>query len=403
MDEVAFIGPLGELVRAIEPHSEADPVALLANALGAFGSVVGPLPHLPVEADKHRVALFEVLVGQSSKARKGTSWGHIREVFCAVDVAWRGRIMDGLSSGEGLIYQVRDETFKKEKNKSTGEYEEVIDDQGVEDKRLLIMEGEFANVLKVMKREANTLSAILRNAWDTGDLRVLTRNCPLKATGAHISVISHITKDELLRNLTATEMANGFANRFLWFCVRRSKKLPFGGSPDPVRLAAITGRIAEAVAFATQAGSIGWTSEARDDWVALYDDLSEGRPGMVGALTARGEAQVVRLAALYALSECGGEITPRHLSAAVAVWRYSEASVRFLYGDATGNDVADTLIEKLREAPDGLSRTQIRDLLSRHGKKAAVEPALRQLEGLGLARFEKHETGGKPAEVWFAT
>lgn len=402
MDDAAFIGPIGELVRTIEPHSEADPVALLANALGAFGSIVGPLPHLPVEADKHRMALFEVLVGESSKARKGTSWGHVREAFCAIDPQWRDRIMDGLSSGEGLIFQVRDETYKKEKNKLTGEYEEVIDDPGVDDKRLLAMEGEFASVLKVMRRDSNTLSAILRNAWDTGDLRVLTRNSPLKASGAHISIISHITKDELLRNLTATEMANGFANRFLWFCVRRSKKLPFGGSPDPMKLAAITGRIAKAVEFATHTDSIGWACQARDDWVALYDELSEGRPGMVGALTARGEAQVVRLAALYALSECCSEITSRHLSAAVAVWRYSEASVQFLYGDATGNDIADTLIEKLRENPGGLSRTQIRDLFSRHGKKGAVEPALRQLEGLGLARFEKRETGGKPAEVWFA-
>jgi hypothetical protein len=402
IDEAALIGPIGDLVRALEPHSEADPVALLVNALVAFGSIVGSSPHFLVEADRHRMRLFSVLVGQRSKARKGTSWGHVRDVFCAIDPEWKNRIMDGLSTGEGLIYQVRDETYKKEKDRNTGTYEEVLDDPGVDDKRLLIMEGEFASVLKVARRDTNTLSAIVRNAWDTGDLRVLTRNSPLKATGAHVSILSHITKDELLRNLTATEMANGFANRFMWFCVRRSKKLPFGGSPDKDALATIAHRLADAVRFASRAGKVTWTDEASDEWVRLYDDLSEGRLGMVGAMTARGEAQVVRLAALYALTECSTQIGLHHLEAAVAVWRYSEASVRHLFGAATGNDIADTVLARLRENPGGLSRTQIRDLFSRHAGKSAIDPALCQLEGLGLARIEIRETGGRPAEVWTA-
>src|SRR5262249_4622879 len=124
----------------------------------------------------------------------------------------------GLSSGEGLIWQVRDPIEKHEPIKQKGrviDYQDVITDKGVDDKRLLIVEPEFALVLKTASCDGNTLSAIIRQAWDDGNLRSLTKSSPARATDAHISIIGHITKDELRRYLEDTETANGFANRFL--------------------------------------------------------------------------------------------------------------------------------------------------------------------------------------------
>src|SRR5439155_10422917 len=102
-------------------------------------------------------------------------------------------------------------------------YEDVVIDVGEQDKRLLILEPELASVLKRMNGEGNSLSAVLREAWDNGNLSTLTKNSPLRATGAHVSVIAHVTQPELLANLTEVERANGFANRFLFMLVRRSK------------------------------------------------------------------------------------------------------------------------------------------------------------------------------------
>jgi hypothetical protein len=104
-------------------------------------------------------------------------------------------------------------------------YQEVLADEGVHDKRLMVYAPEFAAVLKVAGRDGNTLSATIRQAWDTGILRIMTKNNPAVATEAHISIVGHITKAELLRHLDATEKANGLANRFLWVCVKRSKLL----------------------------------------------------------------------------------------------------------------------------------------------------------------------------------
>ena len=147
----------------------------------------------------------------------------------AQDETWRHScIQSGLSSGEGLIWAVRDAIFKTERVKEKGvvcDYQEVKVDAGVTDKRLLVIESEFASTLKVMAREGNTLSATIRQAWDSGDLRILNKNSPARSTGAHISIVGHITADELKRCLDSTEAANGFANRFLWCCVQHSFKV----------------------------------------------------------------------------------------------------------------------------------------------------------------------------------
>lgn len=107
-------------------------------------------------------------------------------------------------------------------------YQDVIIDPGVKDKRLLVVEEEFASILKVIGRKENILSPVMRQAWDDGKLQVITKNSPACATDAHVSFVGHITKQELNRYLGTTECGNGFANRFLWVCVRRSKYLPEG-------------------------------------------------------------------------------------------------------------------------------------------------------------------------------
>ncbi len=105
----ALHGLPGEIVRAIEPHTEADPVALLANLLVAFGNAIGRGSYVSVGADRHHLNLNVALIGETAKGRKGMSWGPVRNLLHAVDPEWLDeRVQNGLSSGEGLIYAVRD-------------------------------------------------------------------------------------------------------------------------------------------------------------------------------------------------------------------------------------------------------------------------------------------------------
>lgn len=227
MAEAAFYGLAGKVVRTIEPHSEADRVALLLQFLVLAGNAIGSTPYWQVESDWHHANLYAVLVGTSSKGRKGTSLGRVRAVVKVADETWeRDRIKGGLSSGEGLINEVRDE--RKEWDKKEQRF--AIVDPGVADKRLMAVEPEFAGLLSVAERHGNTISPLIRRAWDGDKLETITKSSPLCATGAHISIIGHITEDELRARITRTDIANGFANRFLFALVKRSKELPFGGA-----------------------------------------------------------------------------------------------------------------------------------------------------------------------------
>src|SRR5262249_32488465 len=273
--EEAYHGLAGEYVRALEPHTEADPAALLLQFLVGFGNAVGPSPHFVAEEDTHRLNEFVVLVGKTAKGRKGSSWGRARRILAALDQTWADtRILGGLSSGEGLIFAVRDKLTKKGK----GGTETV--DEGVADKRLLVYEAEFSGVLKQVERQGNTLSATLRQAWETGNLRTLTKQSPTVATGAHISTIGHCTAEELRRYLSETEAANGLGNRHLWVCVKRSKVLPEGGRPDEKMLADLQRRLCEAYQEARYVGELRRDAESRAVWHEVYEQLSEGRPGL---------------------------------------------------------------------------------------------------------------------------
>jgi hypothetical protein len=401
IDEAAYQGLAGEVVEAIEPHSESDPIAVLTQFLALAGNAMGRTAYYRVEDNWHHTNLFAVLVGESSKSRKGTSLARARAIMKVADQAWSdNRLKGGLSSGEGLINEVRDE--RREWNKKEGR-EEIVD-PGVADKRLMVVEAEFASALAVMERAGNTVSEHMRRAWDGDKLSTMTKHSPLCATGAHISIIGHITIDELRARLTRTDAANGFANRFLYPLVRRSKELPFGGSLEDSVTLKLGERLHEKIVSAQAVGRVEMTSAARGQWETVYSDLSAAQPGLLGAVVARGEAQVVRLGLIYALLDGSGQIDVQHLKAALALWEYCESSAAFIFGDLLGDPVADEIARALQHAgSDGMTRTAIRDLFGRHRSADRIGAALALLTTQGRARSESRDTGGRPVELWFAT
>jgi hypothetical protein len=346
------------------------------------------------------------LVGRTAKGRKGTAWSTPRHLLAQVDPAWaRRRISTGLSTGEGLVYHVRDARSEPQPVRDRGRvvgHEEVQVDAGEADKRLLIVEPELAVVLKVIGREANTLSGLIRQAWDCGDLGTLTKHSPVRATGAHVSLIGHITEEEVRRYLTETERANGFANRFLWLLVRRSKALPDGAPVPEAVLAPLREELRRVTAFAETAGELCRDAEANALWADVYPALSEGKPGMVGAILNRAEAQVLRLSTLYAVLDCAPAIRPPHLRAALSLWAYAERSARHIFGRRLGVPLADIILEALR-ARGPLTATAISALFARHRAAEEIHQALELLHELELIAPRRVPTGGRAATVWQAT
>ena len=399
LDEAAYYGLAGTIVRTIAPNTEGDPVAVLVQFLVMFGNAIGRYPYYVVEADRHYPNLFACLVGKSSRGRKGTSAGYPQRLLREADTAWGPRVLGGLSSGEGVIWQVRDPIITLNKDG-----EEVTKDKGSDDKRLLILETEFARGLAKMTQEGNVLSAILRQAYDHGSLRTLVSgrtHSPVTATDAHVSVVTHITLDELQRLLSETEAGNGFANRFLWVCTQRAQLLPDGGGYPEQTMAPYAQQVDTALHAARSMGRMTRSEAARAWWRQIYPTLTEERAGLFGAITARAEAHVLRLSLVYALLDQTATIPPDHLDAAYAVWRYCDASARYIFGELLGDPLADELLRMLRVAGrQGMTRTDLSNALGRNVPAARIGQALARLQRDHLVGCQSTSTAGRPVEHW---
>lgn len=386
LDERAYHGLAGNIVRAIEPHTEADPVGMLVQLVSGFGNIVGADPYLLIGARRHPARLNIVLVGRSSVARKGEGWAQVYALLRRVDDLWA--VKSGLSSGEGLIYNVRD---------SLGE------DPGVLDKRLFVIEEEMSQALRMKSREGNTLSTVVRQAWDSGDLRFMVKNNPNTATGAHISIVGHITREELddvFSRDGGVELCNGFANRFLWIAVRRCREIP---SPKPLVAATVTDlvkRLRAAYDHARTIEEVQLDAEAEAAWEHVYSDLTAPQPGSIGKALDRGAPQVKRLALGYTLLDTSPVITRDHLNAALAVWQYATESAVWVFRDQLPPKCHRILNELKKKGV--MDESAIYGLFNNH-QPAEVREALQLLLYYRLAAPTRVPTGGRPRTVWALT
>ncbi len=387
LDRAARHGLAGEFLDAVELTTEADPAGVLVQFLGAVGAVIGSRPDMHAANSEHPARIDAVLVGQTAKARKTSGWALVTRVVMRAVPSFQRRVMAGFNSAESLIDAVADP--------------DDDGDGGVElrDRRLLVVEPEFARLLVVCQREGSTLSAVLRNAYDGNRLEVRSRKSgTTTATGAHVVLLGHITAEELTRTLTTTEAANGFANRLLYILVRRQRRLPTGSNVPEALVASFAAQLVQVFDGAERIREMTWRPDALPLWERLYDEMADDEPpGLLGAIVARPEAHVMRLAVTYALLDNESLIAPEHLRAAWAVWSYSRASAEVIFADLSGDPDVDRLLAAVRAAgPDGLDGDALNHFFAGHGKGAKVRA---RAQSRGLVRTEERSSGGRPRKV----
>jgi hypothetical protein len=389
LPDAAYHGLVGDILHTLDPYTEASPAAVLAHLLVGVGIIAGSAPHFLVQHDRHCPRVNALLVGKTSKGRKGTSWGSIKHLFKLAVPDWLdSQVVSGLSSGEGLINRVRDRDIDDE---------DEDDDKPAVDKRLMVIEPEFANVLIQANRDRNTLSCVIRQAFDDGELSVLTRNDPLTASNAHIGIIGHITQEELHRQLNQTQMANGFANRFLYFLVERSKTLPDGATPPDAEMVRLATALKKMLTYSFPR-QFKRDEDATRLWHNVYEALSEGKPGLTGAVLSRAEVLVLRLSLIYALVDRSKTIGKQHLEAALGIWGYCDQSATAIFGESTGDDLADRIYRLLEEGPK--TQTDLHHQLGNHESSESIKSALKLLEGMNRITATKKKTKGRSAFLW---
>ena len=382
----AWHGPMGEYARIVDPYTEADPVAILTQGLVLFGSMIGRTAHFEINATRHHTNEFMILIGPTSTGRKGTVLAIVKHLFDGLDTLFDRRITSGLVSGEGLIWAIRD---PDEENAG-----------GTTDKRLLNTETEFASILKVAKRGESTVTEMIRRCWDGETLETKSKTAPAIATEPHVSIIGHITPDELLRNVETTEIANGFLNRLMHVGSHSDKVLPFPPSMRELEpeIGEIRNHVTAAVQHARARGPMTLSGDARPVYEAFYRAVrTNDTAGSLGQVTARSAPHVLRLALLYALLDRGDEVDVVHVEAALALWRYCWSTARWVYGFSLGDPVADELWKAMSVRPEGMTRTEIRDWFSRNKRRSEIDRALQLVQDAGLLRrLKETPTGGGP-------
>ena len=127
----------------------------------------------------------------SARARKGSSWDHVRRLIIDADPSLEPRILTGLSSGEGVIWAVRDPTAQ-----DPGTHRSAT----ARDRARIRLRPEGLKPRDLDPVTDTTLRLGRPAAGDPDPHR------PARASTAHIALIGHITQHELRRHTTSLEL-----------------------------------------------------------------------------------------------------------------------------------------------------------------------------------------------------
>lgn len=387
-DPACLYGLVGDVAQAGSNNTEANPFAIAAAMLAYLGTAVGRGPFMPIGDDWNHARLFMVHVGRSSRGRKGTAKKLIYRINNAVKTLDEYLVPQvhrgGLSTREGLALMIHD-GYKDGKNEVPA----------IEDKRLLVVESEFANILHQSKRDGNTLSAALRDAWDGTSIRPAVKTCRVWASDPHIGIIGDVTPSELRELMHARELTNGFANRFIFFWAEGDKVLPFPQYTPKHVVEALGDRVAHILRFAGADRHVDkdvmrmeFSHEAASLYARLYrGELRDRSAGehITGLLDRRAPV-LLRLAMLFALTDQTNVIAVNHINAAMAWVRYWVDSVKFIFqsavdeaGAAATTDIAQRIVTYLATQGQATRTELTKGCFCGHVSKAALDKALDEL------------------------
>lgn len=364
----ALYGVLGDIVRSVEPHTEADPAAILLSLLCMAGIAIGSGPRCVAGMTLMPARLQVWICGPTGDGRKGASLGVARRIMAIADAEFAAsRIMSGFGSGEAIVDEVADGS----------------------DHRLLCLAPEGASLLAVMSRRGDTTSTILRDSYDSDVLSARARQKNSVAVDSHVGLLVHITPSDLAGGLSDTSIRNGFANRglFVW-SHRGTKRIPRGSGATPKAAEEYARVLGDRIQWARSRSLVTFTDEAAPTWDQYYCDFGSDAPtDLLRDLEVRGEVHVQRICMILALLDGESHMHSRHLAAAMSIWDYCRTSSRMLFGDEGSVESARLLtpqqqdnrkmesdLAKLHDAiSDGpLSRTAQFALFGRHRTKVEL-------------------------------
>ncbi len=412
--ESMLYGLAGDVGKTATATTEANPYAVCMGFMSFLSGMAGRDIYLPVGNTRHHPRLFTLHVGRSSRGRKGDALSLVHRIRHAIDKreltsgttggSLLGQVhTGGLSSREGLVMFIHN-GFKQGKDEVPA----------IEDKRLWVVESEFANILQQSKRDGNTLSPALRDAWDGVSIKPATKSLPLWTTDPHIAIAAAITPTELVELMKARELSNGFANRFVIFWAERERLIPFPSATSAADLLGLVERTEKVLRFmkgdypaSKDNRAMTLSHEARTVYERLYRGLNAtiGSPRLDGILERRAP-MLLRMAMLFAMTDLTLAIEVRHIEAAQAWVTYWVDSVRYIFGEAADEasiaerqESADKLLAFLTQKGEA-TRTEITvECFNKHAPPGGLNAVIAELLNATppkIMTMKRPRPGGNP-------
>ena len=390
-DPDCLYGLVGDVAHAGSDGTETNPYAIAVNFLTYLACAIGRNPYLPIGNTWHHARLFALHIGRSGRGRKGDALSLVMRIDQALrnlsetlaPQIHRG----GLSSREGLVALIHD-GYKQGRQ----------DMDPVIDKRLWVVESEFANVLHQGRRDGNTLSAALRDCWDGVSMKPATKSNRLYASDPHVCLSGAISPGELLTLMKTRDLTNGFANRFLMVWAERSQVLPFPKATAQATVDKIAKRVLEILEFVAADQHerhdilrMEISTQAQWRYAQLYRaELNEDSANpILAALHERRAPMLLRLAMVFALTDIQLRIDVHHIEAAAAWIRHATSSARYVFVSASDDahmsrvsEMANRILEFLRVRGSATRREITVNCFNRRAAKKNIDAAIEHLLGM---------------------
>jgi hypothetical protein len=403
--EDAYYGVLGEVAKRHRDQIPLNLAAFYAMLLPAIGSLIGRRAVITVSRDRHYANLFTAIVCGTGKG-KGTCWNIVEHLLKEIDPDSPRRLHRDAASAQGLIGLVRDASTRIERGKE-------VKDEGVPDKRCLLVFEEMDTLFVSMSRQGSTLAPVWNMAYDGKTLENNTRQGREKATNPHVSAVCQITEGSFAKAVKEVSkglgVSNGLFNRFITVRAQRdpSRKLPRGGEmPEVGDLAKKIRDTLDSLGTTNDAVKVSWHPSTYADWDAFVDAVDGDHPLLagLGGVEARLKPNTMRVAMIFAVMDGSQEIMLCHLKAAKAFCLQCIDSSRDLFGSSSNRGRPDRLRERVLKVIDHQPKclTQFHECFHRKGCTGEeLREVLAELTAKGLAQESSMRTEhGRTVSAW---
>ncbi|MBI4331496.1 MAG: hypothetical protein HY673_09470 [Chloroflexi bacterium] len=323
--EEAWVSLFKDYRDLVGPTTEAADAFHYATFCQVLGCTLGRDAHL-YHAGKLFPNFYVCLIGKTGLTRKDTCWARAR----------------------GLLDELHSYSTEGEENppfrtvKGIRSYEGLLDELAGERKVRLIQVSELLSLLAKAKQESlGNIIPQLTELYDNPDrVNPPVHQKMVDCKEPFLSIMAGTTQAWLQKSLTEGEIYGGFANRWMYFV-----GLPKGPKANPPKMVEDNRRklidaINEVRRWA-KALPNGGELDISDETQALFAEYYGPYykrcqvEGVVPTLAVRVQDFIWKLALLYAAMEQSPKIKESHMTPAIAVGKYLEASVAEIFGAFT--------------------------------------------------------------------